>query len=428
MAEAARRTRHEQAAVQAGERESGDAGALLEEALSRLSEGEREALVLHYFEDRSYADMALALGLQEAAVRKRVSRALERLGAQLRRRGFRGSTVAALVGASAIQAGLTSTVTAGAALALPTVAAESSLALTFHTLMGNTAVKFTAAVLLASAIPNAWQSHANSTLRAEIAELRRTTNTGIQPVPQSTVHAATLRTELEALSQRLAEVRRQGEEAKTKLADGQSRLDQIQQEVVVKYGRTEELARTFAAKLAEILPIFSELETKKPVDAETREKVDRASKLAMELLPFMGQLRQIDEQPEQAARFVSTVLSEALKLPPETTSTLERIVEQGYTDLKRDGLTLSRRPVGEGVAEWTERRNAADKALTARVLTVLPENARNHPILRVAGDEAGILLPPEAAMFGGFPTTGGAADFLKANPQKADSSRPANEP
>src|SRR4029450_4081502 len=36
MAEAARRTRHEQAAVQSSERDGGDAGPLLEEALSRL--------------------------------------------------------------------------------------------------------------------------------------------------------------------------------------------------------------------------------------------------------------------------------------------------------------------------------------------------------------------------------------------------------
>jgi RNA polymerase sigma factor (sigma-70 family) len=424
MAEAARRTRHEQASIQATERDSGDAGPLLEEALSRLSSVEREALVLHYFEDRSYAEMAIALGLQETAVRKRVSRALEQLGTQLRRRGFRGSAVAALVGASALPAGLPSTVAAGAAIALPTVAADSSLALTLHTLMGNTAVKIIAAAVVASAIPNAWQSHANSALRSEVVELRRTTNRESRPAPQSPSHAAALRAELAALSQRLADVQRQGEEAKTKLAEGQGQLDRIQREVIVKFGRTEELARTFAAKLAEILPVFSELEKKKPLDAAMKEKVDRVSKLAMELLPLMGQLRQLDEQPEQAARFTSTVFGEVLKLPPETTSALEQIVEQGYSDLKRDGLTLSRRPAGEGAAEWAERRNAADKAVTARLLNVLPENARNHPILKLLGDEAGILLPPDAAILGGFPPTGGAADFLKANPHQADSSRP----
>jgi hypothetical protein len=107
---------------------------------------------------------------------------------------------------------------------------------------------------------------------------------------------------------------------------------------------------------------------------------------------------------------------------------LEQIVGQGYSDLKRDGLTLSKRPDGKGTAEWVERRSAADKALTARVLAALPENARNHPIVKVLGNEPGILLPPEAAILGGFPATGGPAEFLKANPHKADSSRSANEP
>jgi RNA polymerase sigma-70 factor (ECF subfamily) len=56
---------------------------LLDEALSQLSASDREALLLHYFQDLSYSEMALQLGIGETAARKRVSR-----GVRISGRGF----------------------------------------------------------------------------------------------------------------------------------------------------------------------------------------------------------------------------------------------------------------------------------------------------------------------------------------------------
>jgi len=50
-------------------------------ALEKLKPSEREALVLRYVADLSHREIADACGLDEAAARKRVSRALERLRA-----------------------------------------------------------------------------------------------------------------------------------------------------------------------------------------------------------------------------------------------------------------------------------------------------------------------------------------------------------
>jgi RNA polymerase sigma factor (sigma-70 family) len=427
-AETARRNRQEQAAVHSVERVNEDAGPLLEEALSSLGGAEREALVLHYFEDRSYAEMADVLGLQEAAVRKRVSRGLEHLGALLRRRGFRGSTVAALVGASAMQAGIPGTVVAGTALALPAVTGSSSFALTFATLMGNTAFKISAAVVLASAIPIAWQSHANSTIRTEITEARRSAEAIAATPAAAAMDTTSLRAEVAELTESLAASRRKGETVKASLAESQRTLEQMQQEVLVKFGKSEDLARTFAAKIDEILPVISALEKKEfPLDAATTEKLQHATKVAMELLPHLGQLRKMDEEPEQAARFASTLMKEVMKLSPETTSALESTIAEGYTDLKRSGLTLSSRPK-DNSEEWSERRHAADKALTARVVAILPESARNHPIMELIGDDAGILLPPEAAMLGQFPGIGGKDVQLKPDRSEVKPSTPGNQP
>ena len=146
-------------------------------------------------------------------------------------------------------------------------------------------------------------------------------------------------------------------------------------------------------------------------------------KVAMELLPHLGQLRQLDEEPEQAARFTSLILEDLMKLPPQTTAEVERAIADGYTTLKRDGLTLSNRPK-ENAEEWGDRRHAVDAATTKRVLALLPETARSHPFLKTIGHEAGLLLPPELADLG----TGGMAEILKARPAKAQTSGAPKQP
>jgi RNA polymerase sigma-70 factor, ECF subfamily len=54
---------------------------LLRDALSRLKPTEREALVLRYVADLSHREIAAACNIDEAAARKRISRALARLRA-----------------------------------------------------------------------------------------------------------------------------------------------------------------------------------------------------------------------------------------------------------------------------------------------------------------------------------------------------------
>jgi RNA polymerase sigma factor (sigma-70 family) len=421
QAEEARRNRHEQAALQPAERRDDEPWPALEEALASLGAAEREALVLHFFEDQSYAEMALALGMNEAAARKRVSRALDRLGAQLRRRGFRGSATSVLAGAAAIQAGLPGTVAAGAALSSAAAGGGSSLLLTLTTLMGHTAVKIAAVVTLAAAIPIAWQSHANSNLRDELTATRQRISAApaIASVPPAPLDLVPLQTEVAALSGRLAEARRKNEDLNSKLTAEQRTLDRVQQEVLVKLGKTEDLARTFAAKLGEILPLMEEIEKKKIVDASTNEKFGNAMKMATELLPLLGQIQKMEEQPEQAARFTTIVLGEVMKLPPETRAQLETTLGEGYTQLKRDGLSLSQKPK-ENPEAWIQRRDAADTALANRVIALLPEDARHHPILKLTGNEPGILLPSEASMPGGFPGQDGVDEFLKASPKKPE--------
>ena len=93
---------------------------LLEEAMTQLGEKDRALLALRFFENKSGAETAAALGIQEWAVHKRTARAVEKLRSFFTRRGVSVSAVVliAAVSANSVQAapaGLAVTVTAAAA-------------------------------------------------------------------------------------------------------------------------------------------------------------------------------------------------------------------------------------------------------------------------------------------------------------------------
>ncbi len=67
---------------------------LLDAAMDSLPPGDRDALVLRFFEHRDFRGVGQALGISDDTAQKRVSRALEKLRALLTRRGVTGSGAA----------------------------------------------------------------------------------------------------------------------------------------------------------------------------------------------------------------------------------------------------------------------------------------------------------------------------------------------
>lgn len=93
---------------------------LLDEAMSRLGTTDRDAVVLRYFENKSLAEVGTALGVEERAAQKRVTRALEKLRKLFSKRGvtLSAALIASAVSANSVHAapvGLVATVTATAA-------------------------------------------------------------------------------------------------------------------------------------------------------------------------------------------------------------------------------------------------------------------------------------------------------------------------
>ncbi|HLQ50489.1 MAG TPA: sigma factor-like helix-turn-helix DNA-binding protein, partial [Terriglobales bacterium] len=79
---------------------------LLEEAMLRLGQTERDALVLRFFEGHNLKEVGDILGTSEAATKMRVSRALEKLRRFFTKRGV-GSTTAIIawaISANSVQA------------------------------------------------------------------------------------------------------------------------------------------------------------------------------------------------------------------------------------------------------------------------------------------------------------------------------------
>ncbi|MBI5770073.1 MAG: sigma-70 family RNA polymerase sigma factor [Verrucomicrobia bacterium] len=171
---------------------------VLDEVLGELSDSDREAILLRFFENRDFASVGARLNVNDNTARMRVERALEKLRALLARRGVT-STSAALAAALANQAvvaapaGLAATVT-GAALAGAGTAAGTGAWLGLMS-MTKLQVGISGALLVAGAAGLVIQTQANAELRSEIEALRRENTAG-----------AALRAENERLKRTAVEV------------------------------------------------------------------------------------------------------------------------------------------------------------------------------------------------------------------------------
>lgn len=154
----------------------------LDEALDKLSQSDRDAVVLRFFQQRNLAEVGRALGTNEDAARKRVSRALDKLRAQLVRRGLTTTvaTLSAAISVNAVQIappGLTAALTTAS---LTGAGAVSGISATILKIMSLTKLQLgigasVIAVLTASLVVEHQSQTAlskeNETLRQQMAKL-----------------------------------------------------------------------------------------------------------------------------------------------------------------------------------------------------------------------------------------------------------------
>lgn len=149
----------------------------LDAALGELTEPERDAILLRYFERKSAREMAAQLGISDEAAQKRVSRAVEKLRDRFAKRGITAGTggLVVVISAHAVQAapvGLALTISA-AALAGITATTATILTTTkaiAMTTLQKTIVTATIAVLAGAGIYEARQA---AQLRTQVQSLQQ---------------------------------------------------------------------------------------------------------------------------------------------------------------------------------------------------------------------------------------------------------------
>src|SRR5437773_4401122 len=129
---------------------------LLDSAVGSLSEKDRQAIVLRFYEGRNLRDVGAALGASEDAAEKRVSRAVERLREFFAKRGVtvRASGLVVVISANAVQAapvGLALSISAAAALA-GTAVVTTATATTTKAIAMTTLQKSLIAATIAAAV------------------------------------------------------------------------------------------------------------------------------------------------------------------------------------------------------------------------------------------------------------------------------------
>jgi len=107
---------------------------LLDEALLKLRESDRQAVILHFMEGQTFQEVGSALGVGEDTARKRVHRCLDQLTDFFRRRGFAVPSLAAgaplfALSSHAAPAGLAASATTAGLAAAHSAASTSTLTL-----------------------------------------------------------------------------------------------------------------------------------------------------------------------------------------------------------------------------------------------------------------------------------------------------------
>jgi RNA polymerase sigma factor (sigma-70 family) len=147
---------------------------LLDRTIAELGEQDRDAVVLRFFNGRSFADIGASLRVTENAARMRVERALEKLRTQLSRRGVT-STTAALSAVLVHQAGVAAPAGLAAAVTGATLGAAAATTAGSWLLgfMGMTKLQMgvAGAVALLGAAAYVSEGRAQVALRQEIAQV-----------------------------------------------------------------------------------------------------------------------------------------------------------------------------------------------------------------------------------------------------------------
>ena len=358
-AESRRRARHERYSNQmemlatpgANKSRSAERLAVIDEALNDLPETDREALVLHYFQDLSYPEMAKTLALSEPAVRQRVSRALHHLELALRSRGCSGNAVVLLLAAVATQSGVAIPVGLPAgALMLAQSGASSSLPWFVSGLLSKS-TKTIALILAGAGTALFWQTNPAAPRTADAASITsRAERTGGELTSEAgLVRFASRGQEAPAAAPATSEAGRQ----RGMVRQGARRPDPTGPRARPVAALTSPDASTQSLEVAATREAPSRAITREAAEAP------EALEAMLEASPRLAwELREAELIPLHAAELYGGLLTQLLSLNEAQKVRVEEFLIGHYTQLGDRGIA-GPRPADFPPADWRSAREAA---------------------------------------------------------------------
>jgi hypothetical protein len=163
----------------------------LDAALAELSEADRDAVLLRYFENKSLREVGHALGTSDDTAQKRVSRAVERLREFFAKRGVTvgASGLIAAISANAVQAapvGLTVAISTAAALGGTAITGAATASATKAMAMTTLQKAIVGAALALAVGTGVYQARETSSLRTQLQTIEQQQGPLTQQIGQLT--------------------------------------------------------------------------------------------------------------------------------------------------------------------------------------------------------------------------------------------------
>ena len=187
---------------------------MLDDAMQELNESDREVILLRYFQNRAYGEIAERIGVGENGARMRAERALDKLRDVLSRRGVTATAaVAAILSANAVMAapaGFATTVTTAATLAATAAATTTASTATIaaKTIAMTTSTKILVAAVITASIGAALYTgvHASQLGRENLSLRQQQTalTSQVQELQQQQTESSNRLASLSEENQRLA--------------------------------------------------------------------------------------------------------------------------------------------------------------------------------------------------------------------------------
>lgn len=339
----------------------------LDAALGELSEPDRDALLLRYFEHKSAREMADLLGVSAEASQKRVNRAVDRLREFFAKSGITVGTggLVAVISANAVQAapaGLAATVAAAATLAGTTCTAAvatttaTTKAIAMTTLQ-KTLVTATIAVLAGVGI---YEAREISALRRQVQSLeQQRPQTPAAPGPDTSAALQQTISQLTTQNTSLADALAQANTDKSRLEqerESAKRAAALFQELA-EQSKAKETSPTNAyptarhvwttfGKMGRLAALSKQDESK--LSPEEKAALETARTKALEELPKLikaakyftsSEPSDTDTQPEKQLDLWACMLYGALNLDEQQFSQVYGLMQKGMIEAKQKGLS-----------------------------------------------------------------------------------------